>query len=69
MHIYACLYVDYKWICGFSDLFGATPKDSLSEDEENYQEILDLLDNKREPILQDNIIKVSVIKYAVLFFR
>jgi len=62
--------LDYKWSLlnlWLRDLLGATPKDRLSKDEENYQEILDLLDKKSEPILQDYIIKVSVIKYAVLF--
>ena len=48
------------WICGFRDHVGATPKERLSEEEGNYQDIVNLLDSKSEPVLQDDIIKVSV---------
>ena len=47
-------------MCGFRDRIGATPKERLSEEEENYQEIVDLLDKKSKPVLQEDIIKVSV---------
>ena len=51
---------DFYWICDFRDKYGATPKDRLSGEEENYQEIVCLLDSKNEPLLEEHVIKVSV---------
>ena len=42
------------------DKYGATPKDRLSEREENYQEIINILDSKSDLVLPEHIIKVSV---------
>lgn len=58
--IYKMCVNDFCCICDFRDKYGATPKDRLSEGEVNYQEIIDLLDSKTDPVLQEHIIKVSV---------
>lgn len=59
---------DVFTFCDCRDNYGATPKDRLSKEEENYQEIVHLLDGKsklvpqqqRGPALRKPTIQVSV---------
>ena len=55
--------------CNCRDNYGATPKDRLSEEEENYREIIDLLNKNSKPVPQQQSVPVlqkPTIKVSIL---
>ena len=52
--------------CNCRDNYGATPKDRLSEEEENYHEIIDLLNKNSKPVPQQQSVPKPTIKVSIL---
>ena len=52
--------------CNCRDNYGATPKDRLSEEEEYFHEIIDLLNKNSKPVPQQQSVPKPTIKVSIL---